>query len=339
MSTVMTETDKSTKQISFDLKTAGPAVALLILCVIGFLLNPAFLSEGNITNLLTRSAFIGIIAVGATFVITAGGIDLSVGSMAAAIAGVMIITMNAAIDTMGAGVATVLLGCGVSILLGIGAGWINGALTTKGKIEAFIVTLGTMGIYRSLVTYFADGGTLSLNFDIRGTYRPVYYDSFLGLPIPVWVFIAVAILGWLLLNRTAFGRYCTAIGSNEAVAKYSAIKVDRIKTLTYVIQGFCVSLATIIYVPRLGSASSSTGVLWELEAIAAVIIGGTVLKGGYGRIGGTILGALILTTIGNILNFTDMISNYLNGTMQGLIIIVAVFLQRGDWGKSRKSQD
>ncbi|WP_425419960.1 ABC transporter permease [Oricola indica] len=316
---------------AIDFKTLGPAMALILLCVIGFMLNPAFLSEGNITNLLTRSAFIGIIAVGATFVITAGGIDLSVGSMAAVIAGVMIIVMNNSIDTFGAGVTTVLIGCGCSVLLGLGAGWINGTLTTKGKIEAFIVTLGTMGIFRSLVTYFADGGTLSLNFEIRTTYRPVYYDSFFGLPFPVWVFIAVSIAGWVLLNRTAFGRYCTAIGSNEAVAKYSAIKVDRIKTWTYVLQGLCVALATIIYVPRLGSASSSTGVLWELEAIAAVIIGGTVLKGGYGRIGGTILGALILTTIGNILNFTDMISNYLNGTMQGLIIIVAVWLQRGDW--------
>jgi len=319
-----------------DLKTMGPAIALLILCIIGYLLNPAFASEGNITNLLTRSAFIGIIAIGATFVITAGGIDLSVGSMAAVISGVMIIVMNSAVDTFGAGVPTVLLGCGCSIILGIGAGWINGVLTTKGKIEAFIVTLGTMGIYRSLVTYFADGGTLSLDFAIRGTYRPVYYDSFLGLPYPVWVFIAVAIAGWILLNRTAFGRFCTAIGSSEAVAKYSAINVDRIKTYTYIIQGLCVALATIIYVPRLGSASASTGVLWELEAIAAVIIGGTVLKGGFGRIGGTILGALILTTIGNILNFTDLISNYLNGTMQGLIIITAVWLQRGSWGKKKK---
>jgi ribose transport system permease protein len=305
----------------------------MLLCVIGFLLNPAFLSEGNITNLLTRSAFIGIIAVGATFVITAGGIDLSVGSMAAVIAGVMIIVMNNSIDTFGTGVAHSADRLRLQHPAGLGAGWINGMLTTKGKIEAFIVTLGTMGIFRSLVTYFADGGTLSLNYDIRDTYRPVYYDSILGLPFPVWVFIAVSIAGWILLNRTAFGRYCTAIGSNEAVAKYSAIKVDRIKTWTYVLQGLCVALATIIYVPRLGSASSSTGVLWELEAIAAVIIGGTVLKGGYGRIGGTILGALILTTIGNILNFTDVISNYLNGTMQGLIIIVAVWLQRGDWGR------
>ncbi|WP_417687201.1 ABC transporter permease [Roseibium sp.] len=326
------------RKMSVDLKTLGPALALLVLCIIGFLLNPAFVSEGNLTNLLTRSAFIGIIAVGATFVITAGGIDLSVGSMAAAIAGVMIIVMNNAVDTLGAGVPTVLLGAGLAFVLGIGAGWINGALTTKGKIEAFIVTLGTMGIYRSLVTYFANGGTLSLDFDIRSTYRPVYYDSFLGLPVPVWVFIAVAICGWILLNRTAFGRYCTAIGSNEAVAKYSAINIDRVKTLTYIIQGLCVAFATVIYVPRLGSASASTGVLWELEAIAAVIIGGTVLKGGYGRIGGTIMGALILTTIGNILNFTDVISNYLNGTMQGLIIIVAVLLQRSDWKLGSRSK-
>ncbi|WP_380053162.1 ABC transporter permease [Falsihalocynthiibacter sp. SS001] len=329
---VTTEGSKSWLS-NIDFKTLGPAIALILLCIIGFSLNSAFLSEGNITNLLTRSAFIGIIAVGATFVITAGGIDLSVGSMAAVIAGVMIIVMNSAVETLGTGVPTVLLGCGCSIILGIGAGWVNGLLTTKGKIEAFIVTLGTMGIFRSLVTYFADGGTLSLDYGIRETYRPVYYEAFFGLPIPVWVFIIVSIAGWILLNRTAFGRYCTAIGSSEGVARYSAIKVDRIKTWTYVIQGLCVALATIIYVPRLGSASSSTGVLWELEAIAAVIIGGTVLKGGYGRIGGTILGALILTTIGNILNFTDMISNYLNGTMQGLIIIVAVWLQRADWGK------
>lgn len=329
------ELEKKNAWPEIDFKMLGPAIALLILCIIGYFLNPAFLSEGNITNLLTRSAFIGIIAVGATFVITAGGIDLSVGSMAAVIAGLMIIIMNSAVDTLGTGVATVILGCGCSIILGIGAGWVNGFLTTKGKIEAFIVTLGTMGIFRSLVTYFADGGTLSLNFDLRGTYRPVYYENVLGLPVPVWVFIFVAVAGWILLNRTAFGRFCTAIGSSEAVAKYSAIKVDRIKTYTYIIQGLCVALATIIYVPRLGSASGTTGVLWELEAIAAVIIGGTVLKGGYGRIGGTILGALILTTIGNILNFTDLISNYLNGTMQGLIIIVAVWLQRGSWGKKK----
>ena len=318
------------RRFSMDYHTLGPFVALVALCIIGYLLNSAFASEGNVTNLLTRSAFIGIIAVGATFVITAGGIDLSVGSMAAVISGVMIIVMNTAIETLGPGLSVVLVGCLASVLLGLGAGFFNGFMITKGKIEAFIVTLGTMGIFRSLVTYFADGGTLSLDFAVRDVYRPVYYGNLFGIPIPVVVFAIVAVVGWILLNRTAFGRYCMAIGSNETVARYSAIKVDRVRTLTYVIQGLCVSVATIIYVPRLGSASSSTGVLWELEAIAAVIIGGTMLKGGYGRIGGTVIGAIMLTTIGNILNLTDIISNYLNGAVQGVIIIAAVWLQRGN---------
>ncbi|PKR55685.1 ABC transporter permease [Thalassospira marina] len=318
-----------------DFKAIGPFVALIVLFVLGTAINEAFLSSGNLSNIFTRSSFIGIIAVGATFVITAGGIDLSVGSMAAFIAGAMIMVMNGLVQSIGPGVETVLIGIGVSIVLGIGAGAINGLVSTRGKIEAFIVTLGTMGLYRSLVTYMADGGTLSLAFGVRGTYRPVYYGDVLGIPMPVLVFLGVAIIGYVLLNMTPFGRKCFAIGSNEQVALYSAINVDRVKTLTYIIQGLCVSIATIIYVPRLGSASSSTGVLWELEAIAAVIIGGTMLKGGYGRIWGTVVGALMLTTIGNILNLTDAISNYLNGAVQGLIIIVAVFLQRGDWRRKK----
>ena len=313
----------------FDPWTLGPLLGLIGLIIVGALLSPNFLSSTNIFNVLTRSAFIGIIAVGATFVIIAGGIDLSVGSMAAFIAGMMIIIMNGALDTMGATAWTVALGIGASLILGVGAGLINGLAITRGKIEAFIVTLGTLGIFRSLVTYLANGGTLSLDLELRGAYRPVYFGSFLGIPIPVLVFAGVAILGSVLLHRTRFGRYVFAIGSNENVARYSAIKVDTVKTLTYVIQGLCVSLATIIYVPRLGSASASTGVLWELEAIAAVIIGGTALKGGAGHVWGTVVGAILLSTIGNVLNLTDIISEYLNGAVQGIIIIAAVFLQRG----------
>ena len=130
------------------------------------------------------------------------------------------------------------------------------------------------------------------------------------------------------MNKTIFGRHLFAVGSSEKVSLYSAIDTEKIKILAFMIQGFCVSIATIIYVPRLGSASGQTGVLWELEAIAAVIIGGTALKGGYGRVWGTVAGALILTLIGNILNLTDMVSNYLNGAVQGLIIIAAVVIQQ-----------
>ena len=314
-----------------DLKTAGPFIALVALFIIGIFVNDAFLSAGNVSNILARSSFIGIVAIGATFVITTGGIDLSVGSMAAFISGCMILLMNALMSTFDSLITIIFLAIIASAAIGALAGMINGLLTTEAKIEAFIVTLGTMGIYRSLVTYMADGGTLSLNFTIGDVYSEVYYGTLLGLPYPVWVFLAVAIIGYVLLNMTVFGRHCFAVGSNESVAHYSAINVDRVKTATYILQGLCVSIATIIYVPRLGSASGQTGILWELEAIAAVIIGGTMLKGGYGRIWGTVVGALILTLIGNILNLTDAVSNYLNGAVQGVIVIVAVYLQRGAW--------
>jgi ribose transport system permease protein len=310
-------------------QTLTPLLGLVVLVIVGALMNPAFLSPTNIFNVLTRSAFIGIIAVGSTFVIIAGGIDLSVGSMAAFVAGAQILVMNALLGTGLPPLMVLLLGIVFALVLGLAAGSFNGITITRGRIEPFIVTLGALGIFRSLVTYLADGGTISLDFALRSVSRPIYYGSFLGIPWPIWIFAIVAGAGALVLHRTRFGRYVFAIGSNEDVARYSAIRVQRIKTLTYVIQGLCVALAVIIYVPRLGSASGSTGVLWELEAIAAVIIGGTALKGGSGHVWGTIVGAVLLSTIGNVLNLTDVISNYLNQAVQGVIIILAVLLQRG----------
>ena len=220
-----------------DLKTAGPFIALVALFIIGIFVNDAFLSAGNVSNILARSSFIGIVAIGATFVITTGGIDLSVGSMAAFISGCMILLMNALMSAFDSLITIIFLAIIASAAIGALAGMINGLLTTKAKIEAFIVTLGTMGIYRSLVTYMADGGTLSLNFTIGDVYSEVYYGTLLGLPYPVWVFLAVAIIGYVLLNMTVFGRHCFAVGSNESVAHYSAINVDRVKTATYILQG------------------------------------------------------------------------------------------------------
>ncbi|HEX7000495.1 MAG TPA: ABC transporter permease [Trueperaceae bacterium] len=310
-----------------------PLLGLVLLIVVGSLIHPSFLTPTNIFNVLTRSAFIGIISVGATFVIISGGIDLSVGSMAAFLAGAMILFMNALQGSGVSPVGVVLLGVGLVLVSGVVAGAANGVAITRGRIEAFIVTLGTLGIFRSLVTYLANGGTISLNFELRNVYRPVFYGHFIGVPIPVWVFAAVALVGALVLHRTRFGRYVRAIGSNAEVARYAAIRVERVRTLTYVIQGLCVAIAVVLYVPRLGSASGSTGILWELEAIAAVIIGGTALKGGSGHVWGTVVGAVMLSLIGNVLNLTTAISEYLNGAVQGLIIIGAVFLQRGRQGR------
>lgn len=312
-----------------SLSTLGPLAALILLIVLGAFLNDNFLSAANITNVLGRSAFTGIIAVGMTFVITSGGLDLSVGSMAAFIAGVMILAMNAMLPSLGVGVPLVLAGMGVALGAGLLAGLTNGLLVTRARIEPFIVTLGTMGIFRSLITWLADGGTISLNSEARTFYRPVYYDGLLGIAWPIIVFALVALAGEVVMRHTRFGRYCEAIGSNDRVARYSAVKVERILLMTYVLLGLLVGLATILYVPRLGSASGSTGLLWELEAIAAVIIGGTALKGGYGRVWGTVVGVLILGLIDNILNLADLVSPYLNGAIQGVIIVLAVVLQRG----------
>jgi Ribose/xylose/arabinose/galactoside ABC-type transport systems, permease components len=319
---------KAKTTFKWDLKTVGPLVALALLVLLGISLNENFLSYNNITNVLARSSFIGIIAIGATFVITAGGLDLSVGSMAAVIAGVMIMVMNWLIPTFGIGWSVILAGMLAGILLGGVAGVGNGLMITRGRIEAFIVTLGTMGIFRSLVTFLADGGTLSLNFQVADVYRPVYYNGLLGIPYPILVFALVAIGGEIVMRRTSFGRHCAAIGSNEQVARYSSINVENVRLITYILQGLLVAVAVLLYVPRLGSASSTTGVLWELEAIAAVIIGGTTLKGGYGRVWGTVVGVVILGLIGNILNLQSFISPYLNGAFQGVIIILAVLLQR-----------
>jgi ribose transport system permease protein len=306
----------------------GPVVGLLALCIAGFALNHDFATVDNAMNVLTRTSFIGIIAVGMCFVIISGGIDLSVGSMAALIAGGVILLMNALGAHHVAPWLAVTLGAGFAVLLGAAFGLAHGLLITRGRIEPFIVTLGTLGIFRATLTWLSDGGAITLDNDLADAYAPVYYAAFLGVPVPVWVFLLVAVLGAAILNRTAYGRYVQAIGSNEQVARYAAVDVDFTKMMTYVLLGACVGVATLLYVPRLGSASPTTGLLWELEAIAAVIVGGTALKGGAGSITGTVVGAILLSTIGNILNLTSVISVYLNAAVQGGAIIVVAFMQR-----------
>src|SRR3954463_13900081 len=253
----------------------GPVVGLVLLCVAGTLLNGEFATLDNALNVLTRTAFIGIIAVGMCFVIISGGIDLSVGSMAALIAGLIILLMNTLAGWMDQPVLVVATGMACSVVLGAAFGLIHGLLITRGRIEPFIVTLGTLGIFRAYLTYFSNGGAITLDDALSDVYSPVYYTSLIGIPIPVWVFLLAAAVGGLILNRTTYGRYVQAIGSNEQVARYAAVDVAKFKVLPYMLLGLCVGSAPLLYVPRLGSASPPPGPLWEREAIAAVIVGGT----------------------------------------------------------------
>ena len=324
----MGQTGTNRVSLAHRLHSVGPALGLALLCVAGVALNRDFASAANVLNVLSRTAFIGIIAVGMCFVITTGGIDLSVGSMAALIAGCVILFINAAEPLLHSTLAAVVLGATLAVVIGAICGLAHGLLVTKGRIEPFIVTLGTLGIFRAVLTYLSNGGALSLDDSLLNVYAPVYYGSVAGMPIPVCVFVLVAIVGSVILNRTPYGRYVQAIGSNEQVARYAAVDVDRVKITTYMLLGVCVGVATLLYVPRLGSASPTTGLLWELEAITAVIVGGTALKGGAGTIAGTVIGAVILSVISNILDLTSIISVYLNAAVQGVVIIVVALLQR-----------
>lgn len=330
MSDSTTNTDTrgfARKLADLDMTAVAPFLALAALFVLGAFINPNFLSIDNLLNVLTRSSFIAIIAVGATFVISAGGLDLSVGSMAALVAGIMLLFLNsAAID---GDMAMLCVGVVVAIGVGALAGLLNGAVITIGKIEPFIVTLGTMAIFRSVTIWLADGGSIAMkSTSMRALFRPVYTGTFIGLPIPVWIIAVVGILAAFILYKTSFGRHVIAVGSNEDVAKYSGIHVNRVRATTYVLQGICVAIAVIVYIPRLGAATTTTGMLWELQAITAVVIGGTALRGGVGRIWGTICGAFMLEIVGNIMVLSNIVSEYLIGAVQGTIIIIAMLVQR-----------
>lgn len=304
----------------------APFIALALIVVLGALINSNFLASANLMNVITRSAFIAIVAVGATFVISSGGLDLSVGSMMAFVTGLMIMIMNALAPGLGGWAIAV--GAGAALVIGALCGLFNGLIVTVGRIEPFIATLGTMGIFRAFITFLTDGGSLPLDRSLRETYRPVYFGDFMGLPYPMFITAVVVLAGAFILYRTKYGRRLTAAGSNAEVARYSGVNVARVRTIAYVIQGICVAVAAICYVPRLGAATPTTGQLWELQVITAVVIGGTLLRGGKARIWGTVAGALILELIANIMVLSNMVSEYLVAAVQGAIIILAMLAHR-----------
>jgi ribose transport system permease protein len=334
----MTDTTTTTPQRrniwqDVDLRAVAPFIALALLLVLGSFAHDNFLTANNLLNVMTRSAYIAIIAIGATFVITAGGLDLSVGAMTAFIASLAIMFMNS--DGIANPLTMVLAATALMLAIGMACGLTNGLVITLGKIEPFIATLGMMGIYRGLTTWLSQGGAITLrNPDVQAIYRPVYFGNLFGIPYPVLAIFITAAIAAFILYRTSFGRHVIAVGSNEDVARYSGISVARVRTMTYLIQGLCVAGACLIYIPRLSSTTATTGTMWELNAITAVVVGGTALRGGVGRVWGTVAGAFILEIIGNIMLLTTYVSEYLLGAIQGAIVIVAMLVQRSLTRKS-----
>jgi ribose transport system permease protein len=287
----------------------------------GFRGAPIFITPGNILMVLRQVSYTGIIALGMTLIITSGGIDLSVGSMMAFVGGVAVFILKKFPDNSLSAVFITLL---FAMAFGTVCGFVNGLMVTRGRIAPFIATLGTMAIYRSLILYFSKAANIVSSNTEFIKFGPA---SILGISLPVWVFFILAVIMHLTLNNTRFGRYVCAVGANEQVARYSAINVQLIKLIPYAITGFTVAVSSMLWGSRInGIQPSQVGAGYELDAIAAVVIGGTSMSGGKGTIVGTVLGAVMLGMINNMLVLGG-VSSFLQQAARGLVIIVAVLLQ------------
>ncbi|MEX0775900.1 MAG: ABC transporter permease [Phycisphaeraceae bacterium] len=303
--------------------------------------EPSFLNAGNLLNILNQNSALAIVAMGMTLVIILGGIDLSVGSLMAFAGGVGILTLNALLAATGNTTLAVTVALVTTAAVGAAAGTINGILITKGRIEPFIATLGTLVAYRSAAQWMANGGQFTsddkallpllgrgMPIPFTNTARPGAQPWPLYLPTSVLVLLGVALAAYVLLNRTRLGRYMVAIGCNERAAVYSAISVARVKVAAYTFIGLATGIAAVTYLGRFNSVSSgSTGLLLELKVIAAVVIGGTRMQGGSGSVVGALIGVMLIGVIDNAMIMLGLRS-HAQGLVMGLIIIAAVLLQR-----------
>lgn len=300
-------------------------LSFLVLVVIATIINHSFLTWTSLSTLLLQSSIKGIIALGMTLVIIAGQIDLSVGSQCALIAGLGVVVLNQTESSI-----IMLLFC---MIFGAFLGTVNGIITTKGKMAPFIVTLATMSAYRSIIVQLGQGGPFNVEMKIMMSFRKIAAEKMMGIPNLAIIFILITIIVGVLVKYTKFGRYVYAVGSNENAAFLTGINVDRVKTLCFTITGLLTGIASFLLSSRLTSiTAANVGMAFELDAIAAVAIGGASMSGGRGKIFGTFLGAVMLQMIEGIL-IAARIPPFLSGLVKGIIIILAVIFQ------SKKNKD
>ena len=312
------ENSMKKNQLKELLGKLGPFLALLVLMVIVTILNPNFIAPINLLNLLRQVSVNALIAFGMTFVILTGGIDLSVGSTLA-LSGALVAGMIASgLDPI--------LAMIIGVVIGGVLGAVNGLLITKGKMAPFIATLATMTIYRGATLVYTDGNPITGIGD-SFIFKFVGRGYLFNIPVPVILMVMAFVLLYVLLHKMTFGRKTYAIGGNEKASYIAGIKIDKVKTLIYALSGMMASVAGIIITSRLNSAQPTAGQAYEMDAIAAVVLGGTSLSGGKGRIFGTLIGALIIGTLNNGLNLLG-VSSFYQQIVKGIVIIIAVLLDR-----------
>ena len=292
----------------------GTLIGLVVLCAVLWALTPHFLTVSNLLNIVQQTSINAIVAVGLSYVIISGGIDLSVGSIVA-LSGVVLGML------LQAGQPPIVALPG-ALLVGVGCGLLNGALVSFGGLPPFIVTLGMMSVARGAALVVTEGRPVS-GFD-EG-FRWLATGSAGFIPAPVIVMLLVYAVAHLVLTRTTFGRYVYAIGGNEEATRLSGVAVRFHKTAIYCVSGFMSAVAAIVLTARLNSAQPIAGMMYELDAIAATVIGGTSLMGGAGSLGGTLVGALIMGVLRNGLNLLG-VSSFLQQIVIGAVIVGAVLV-------------
>jgi len=304
-------------------------IGLFILCIVFSPVSSKgtiiFLKFNNLSNILRQVSEIGIISIGMTLVIITSGIDLSVGS---------VLALSATVTAFGVmdwqlGFSLTII---VALLAGVFIGFINGALTSWGKIQAFIVTLAMMTGARGFALFIANSNSRNIGFGEGAAPEifKIFTTSFMGIPFPVFIFIATAILFSIMLRRMRLGRYIYAIGSNEEAAKLAGLRVNWIRTSAYIFSGLLAALSGIIHAAQLYQGNPNDGVAFELDAIAAVVIGGTSLTGGKGTMEGTFAGVLIIGILSNILGLHGVQKDF-QLMLKGAIIVSAVLIQEGNY--------
>ena len=287
---------------------------MLGLCGVLWILSPYFLTVSNLLNIAEQTSIIAVVAAGMTFVIITAGIDLSVGSLLAFSGVVMASSLAAG--------RSIPLALTIGLLVGLACGIGNGVLISIGRLPPFIATLGMMSIARGAALLFTQGRPIS---GFSETFRSIATTDVLRVPFPVIVMIAVYAISHLILTRTKLGRYAYAIGGNETTAYLSGVNVRLYKTAVYGLSGMCSALAAVLLTARLNSAQPIAGINYELDAIAAVVIGGTSLMGGEGTVSGTLIGALIIGVLRNGLNLLA-VSSFIQQIVIGSVIVTAVLL-------------
>lgn len=307
---------KNTMKYMSELTTV---IALIILMAVITIINSNFLTANNLLNLLLQVTSNALIAFGMTFVILTGGIDLSVGS---------ILALSSALTAglLGSGMP-VTLAILISLILGCILGMMNGLLISYGKLAPFIVTLATMTIFRGATLVYTNGNPITTGLSDTFLFQFLGQGYIVGIPFPVIIMFIVFIVLYVLLHKTAFGKSVYAIGGNEKAAYISGVKLNKVKIIIYSISGMMASISGLIITSRLSSAQPTAGASYEMDAITAVVLGGTSLSGGKGRILGTLIGALIIGVLNNGLNIIG-VSAFWQQVVKGVVILIAVLIDR-----------